>query len=119
MVDSPGSRFDHPDARLAGVVIQADFLLLILGLPIALILAWAYEMTPDGLRKERDVVRDESITRETGRKIDFVIIGALVLALAYNIYFVNQGPNSDFAEAPTPKERKTALSRSPYCHWLT
>ena len=78
------------------------FLLLILGLPIALILAWAYEMTPDGLKKEKDVDRDASITRETGRKIDFAIIGALVLALAYNLYFGNPGSNTDPVVAPIP-----------------
>ena len=39
------------------------FLLLILGFPISLILAWAFEMTPEGLKKEKDVDRSQSITR--------------------------------------------------------
>ena len=78
------------------------FLLLILGFPFALILAWAYEMTPDGLKKEKDIDRDESITNETGRKIDFMIIGALVVALAYNVIFVNPCSNSDLAISPIP-----------------
>ena len=56
---------------------------LILGLPIALFFAWAYELTPDGLRKEEDVDRDTSITEQTGKKFDRMIIGILVVAVAY------------------------------------
>ena len=57
--------------------------LLIIGFPVALILAWAFELTPEGLKKEKDVDRSESITHVTGRKIDFAIIGVLAIAVAY------------------------------------
>jgi TolB-like protein len=57
--------------------------LLIIGFPVALIFAWAYELTPEGLKKEKDVVRSKSITHITGRKLDYLIIAALVLALGY------------------------------------
>jgi TolB-like protein/tetratricopeptide (TPR) repeat protein len=57
--------------------------LLIMGFPVALIFAWAFEMTPEGIRKEKDVERSQSITRITGRKLDFTIIGLLALTLAY------------------------------------
>ncbi len=62
---------------------QATLLLVVLGFPIALILAWAYELTPEGLKKEKDVDRSESITHATGRKLDFAIIGVLTIAVAY------------------------------------
>jgi len=58
------------------------FLLLLVGFPLALFFAWAYELTPEGMKKEKDVERSESITHITGRKLDFVIIGVLVVALA-------------------------------------
>jgi TolB-like protein len=61
-------------------------LLLILGFPLAMIFAWAYELTPEGLRKEKDVDRSASVTHVTGRKLDFAIITALVLALVYFVY---------------------------------
>jgi TolB-like protein/Tfp pilus assembly protein PilF len=64
-------------------VMQVLMLVLALGLPFALIFAWAYELTPEGLKKEKDVDRTQSITPQTGRKLDFIIIGALVLALGY------------------------------------
>ena len=54
---------------------------LLLGLPIALIFAWAYEITPEGIKKTVDVTPDESITSRTGRRIDFLIIGVLAVAV--------------------------------------
>jgi TolB-like protein len=58
------------------------FLLLLIGLPPALIFAWVYEMTPEGLRREKDVNRSRSITPETGKKINVVIVVLLVLAIS-------------------------------------
>ncbi len=60
--------------------------LVLIGFPLALILAWAYELTPEGLKKEKDVDRSQSITHVTGRKLDFIIITVLVLALGYFAY---------------------------------
>jgi len=56
---------------------------LILGFPIALVLAWAFELTPEGLTREKDADYSQSIAGSTGRRLDFVIIGALALALLY------------------------------------
>jgi TolB-like protein/tetratricopeptide (TPR) repeat protein len=56
---------------------------LILGFPLALFFAWAFEMTPEGIKKEKDVDRSKSITSVTGQKLNNAIIGVLVLALAY------------------------------------
>jgi TolB-like protein/Tfp pilus assembly protein PilF len=55
--------------------------ILIMGFPIALILAWAYEITPDGLKKEHEVDRSQSITGQTGRTLDRAIIAVLILAV--------------------------------------
>ncbi|MEE9141995.1 MAG: tetratricopeptide repeat protein [Gammaproteobacteria bacterium] len=62
---------------------RLTFFLLLIGLPLAIFFAWAYEITPEGLKREKDVDRSKSVTHVTGRKIDFLIIGALVLALGY------------------------------------
>ena len=43
-------------------VLKAVLLLLLIGFPLALLLAWAFELTPGGLKRERDVDRDQSIT---------------------------------------------------------
>jgi serine/threonine-protein kinase len=56
--------------------------LLVLGFPLALIFSWVFELTPEGLKHERDVERQQSITHRTARKIDVTIIVLLVLAMA-------------------------------------
>ena len=66
-------------------VMKTLIFLMAIGLPFALIFAWAFEMTPDGIKRERDVDRSRSITRETGRKLNFTIIGMLVVALIISI----------------------------------
>jgi len=66
-----------------GWVFQVILLVMGLGFPLAVVFAWAYEMTPEGIKKEAEVDRSTSITKTTGRKIDLVIIGVLVAALAY------------------------------------
>ena len=63
-------------------VIKTVLFLLVIGFPLALILAWAYELTPEGIKLEKDVDRSESITHGTGRKLDFAIIAVLVLAVS-------------------------------------
>lgn len=65
---------------------RAVVVLLLIGLPVALLFSWAYELTPQGVKKTEEVDADESITPSTGRKLDFVIIAALVLALGYFIW---------------------------------
>jgi len=55
--------------------------LLALGFPFALIFSWVFELTPEGLKRERDVDRNQSITQQTGRKINITIIVLLVLGI--------------------------------------
>jgi TolB-like protein/Tfp pilus assembly protein PilF len=64
-------------------VFHVVLLFLAIGLPFAVFFAWAFELTPEGLKKEKDVDHSKSITRVTGRKLDYVVIAVLVLALAY------------------------------------
>jgi TolB-like protein len=64
-----------------GWIMQVFMLAIALGFPVALVFAWAFELTPEGLKKEKDVDRSVSITRQTGRKLDFAIIGVLVVAV--------------------------------------
>jgi TolB-like protein/cytochrome c-type biogenesis protein CcmH/NrfG len=67
-------------------VFKTIMLVLGLGFPVAILFAWAFEMTPEGIKKEKDVDRTQSITRTTGRKLDFTIITLLVLGLVYFIW---------------------------------
>jgi len=53
--------------------------LLAIGFPIALIFAWAFELTPEGIKRTAAVEADESITAQTGSKLDVVLVIALLL----------------------------------------
>ena len=67
-------------------VMQAIMLVLALGFPLVLFFAWAFEVTPDGLKREIEVDRSKSITRTTGRKLERSITALLIVALAYFIW---------------------------------
>ena len=62
-------------------VMKTILFLLVIGFPLTLILAWAYELTPEGIKLDKDVVRSDSVTHLTGRKLDFSIIALLAIAL--------------------------------------
>src|SRR5947207_3199786 len=55
-------------------------LVLVLGFPIALVLSWAFEITPEGIKREEDVSPNESITHKTGRKLVRITIALAVIA---------------------------------------
>ncbi len=85
--------------------------LLMIGFPVALIFAWAYELTPEGLKKEKDIDRSESITHITGRKIDYIIIAALVLALGFFVFdkfVLDPSRDADLVQATTKAATKQA-----------
>lgn len=67
-------------------VIKTVIVLIGIGFPFALLFAWAFELTPDGLKKTRDVDVSTSITPKTGQRLNYVIIGSLVIALGYFIW---------------------------------
>lgn len=80
--------------------------LLTIGLPIALILAWAFELTSDGIRRDEDVDRSASIAPVTGRKLDFVIIGLMAVAMLYlvleNYVLRSTGPPEGLVDVSEP-----------------
>src|SRR6187551_933864 len=57
--------------------------LLAIGFVPVVIFSWVFELTPEGLKRDEDVARDRSISPRTGRRMDRMIIVALVLALGY------------------------------------
>ncbi len=66
--------FDTTPARIVVIVLTVGFI-------PAVIFSWVYELTAEGLIKEKDVDRSQSVTYATGRKLDFAIIGLLAIAL--------------------------------------
>ena len=89
-------------------VFKTLVLFLAIGFPLALLFAWAFELTPDGIRKTRDVSLAVSVTASTGRKLDFLIIGALVMALGYFLWDRQQ-----LIDAATPAAEPVAETALP------
>jgi TolB-like protein/Tfp pilus assembly protein PilF len=70
--------FGIPDWGVRFVVI-----VFALGFVPAVIISWVYELTPEGIKREKDVVRDASITHQTAKRLDVFTIGLIVVALAF------------------------------------
>ena len=95
-------------------VIQAFMLAIGLGFPLALVFAWAFEMTPEGIKKERDVDRSQSITRQTGQKLNRGIIVALSIAVVLLLFdrFVPMGSREQPAVEPAARPAAAEQAKS-------
>jgi len=92
-------------------VMKVFTFLVIVGFPLALVFAWAFELTPEGIKREAEVDPAESITHVTGRKLDFAIIGLLMIAVVYLVidkYIL--GTISD----PPPGVREKSIAVLPF-----
>ncbi|HJT97041.1 MAG TPA: hypothetical protein VJ696_01900 [Rhodanobacteraceae bacterium] len=94
--------FHLPEWALRWIVVA-----LVIGFPCALAFAWFYEWTPQGLMRESEVDRVQSIARETGRRLDRWIIAtlasAVVLLLADRfVLHKDAGPGGDKSIAVLP-----------------
>jgi TolB-like protein/Tfp pilus assembly protein PilF len=75
-----------PVLEIPNWCVRLVIVLLALGFPVAVILAWAYELTPEGIKRTEAVVPAKSIKQVTGRKMDFLIIAVLLCAIAFLVY---------------------------------
>ena len=88
--------FGIPDWGVRFVVI-----VLALGLLPALIISWAYELTPEGLKRDKDVVRETSITHITAKRLDVITMGLIVFTVAFvlleRLWFDSSDPTASIA----------------------
>lgn len=64
-------------------VAKAIILIFALAFVPVLVFAWAFEMTPEGIKREKNVDRSTSITAETGKKLSYVTIAAVVIGIGF------------------------------------
>src|SRR5439155_570490 len=75
-----------PFFEIPNWTVRLVVLLLVIGFPVAMILAWAFELTPEGIKRAEDVDVSKSITRKTGRTLDFFIIAVLLLVIGILLF---------------------------------
>ncbi len=99
------------------IILRSLVAILALGFIPAVLFAWAFEMTPEGIKKEKDVIRDQSITNQTAKKLDIatiaLVIGAVVL-LAVDRMLPEQGSlppvgGSEAADTPPANREQGSL----------
>jgi TolB-like protein/Flp pilus assembly protein TadD len=75
-----------PFFEIPNWAVRLVVLLLVIGFPVALILAWAFELTPEGIKRAEDVDLSKSVTRKTSRNLDFFIIAVLLLVIGILVF---------------------------------
>ena len=103
--------FGAPDWLPRSVVI-----IVAIGFLPALIFSWVFELTPEGLKRDEEVPRAESIAPQTARRMDRMIIVVLVLALGYfafDKFVLNQrretAPIAAAGSKSAPNEKSVAV----------
>ena len=80
---------------------QTYVVVVVAGFLVSLVLAWVFEVTPEGVKFEKNVDRSESISPETGRRLNLIFIALLVIALGISVTLNVTGMRGA-REAPPP-----------------
>ncbi|MEY2482525.1 MAG: hypothetical protein QOK24_1053 [Verrucomicrobiota bacterium] len=96
-----------PFFEIPSWAIRVVILLLVLGFPLALILAWAFEITPEGIKRTEDVPVHKSIRRHTGRKL--LAFASVVAAIAIGLFLIQFARRT----SPSAKQDDPALPVAP------
>jgi len=100
--------FDDTPARILVIV-------LAIGFPLFALFSWVFEITHEGLKKEKDIDRTASVTHKTGKQLDRIIIVLLALALGYfalDKFLLEPTRVSDLMEETAQQARSDALVES-------
>src|SRR3954463_9342570 len=95
-----------PFFEIPNWAVRLVVLLLILGFPVALILSWAFEITPEGIKRESEVAHEQSTSRHTGRRIVGLTIVVAVIAAGLLVFQLVRSKS-----AVTPRSASEQLRR--------
>ena len=117
-----------------GWVMKTLLLFVLMGFILSLFIAWAYEITPEGVKRAVDIDPDQSITQQTGRKLDRLVIVVLLISVGVLLFDRFQGGSTPVHQEPEAERPATLYRRpihnehlwlrlishlSPYCHLST
>ncbi len=92
-------------------IMQVFTLFVILGFPITLLMAWAYEVTPEGIKAAADVRPSDSIGPATGQRLSYILQGLVFLAVGFLV--VDQYVLESRVSSITASSARTDDSNSP------
>jgi TolB-like protein/tetratricopeptide (TPR) repeat protein len=102
-----------PFFEIPNWAVRLVVLLLIAGFPVTLVFSWAFEITPEGIKRESEIEPDKSITHHTGRKIVAITVMLAVIAaglLAFQLVRQRHPvPSKDMENAPAPEKSIAVL----------
>ena len=84
-------------------VMKTLLLLLALGLPLVLVFAWAFELTPEGIKREQAADRGQSVTQQTGQKLTYLIAAAAAIAIASILWLPRDLGDEDLPADDVPQ----------------
>jgi len=104
--------FEVPEWGIRLIVI-----LLALGLVPTLVFSWVYELTPEGLKREKDVVRDTSVTHLTAKRLDWITIGLIIAAFIFivadRLWLDPKRADEVLVSKPAPKDQPASQAENP------
>jgi serine/threonine-protein kinase len=103
-----------PFFEIPNWAVRLVVLILILGFPAALIFSWAFEITPEGLKRESEIASDKSITRKTGRKlVGLTVLLAVIAASLFVFQLVRPKAEPQKSVTSQPSGQAKTASVSP------
>jgi len=88
---------------------RAVILVFAFGFIPAIVFSWIFELTPDGIKREHEVVRDDSITTYTAKKLDYVTVAAVVIGIFFIAFFSAQTADDDAPPAAVVSDASVAV----------
>ncbi len=95
-------------------VFQVYVIVVMIGFFVAVVLAWVYEITPEGVKLDRDTDERHRADPASKSRMNYVIIGLLALALGVSITFNVTGIRNGEEPLPSPVEEKPAIAVLPF-----
>jgi TolB-like protein len=106
-----------PALNVPSWVLSLLTVLLLIGLPIALLLSWAFELTPDGIKLTAEETPQNSIRAKTGQRLNYLLTGALAALLALVVvdnYVLDDATPAEAAAATVPAAPERSIAVLPF-----
>ncbi len=106
-----------PFFKIPNWAVQLVVLLLVLGFPVAMVLAWAFEITPEGIKRDEGAVPNETRPRKQGRKLTATIVVLAAAAAAVMLFRIRPAPSeaeNEMKPIPAVPIDRNALAVLPF-----